>query len=498
MIRSATSTSATSGVVRPAMLALAGIALAGTAFLGITLPLSLWRQPRIVWTDRPLASVLGADLDGALRFALPVLCAFLLYGVSLVLARRLSGLAPRIVVLAITALLAVALLPMNPLGAHDVYHNVASARALWLYGDNPLIFPPDAYPNDPFFRFVPAWQTTPSVYGPLWYLVAGLPLPLAGGDLWSNVLGQKALTAALLVCATLFVMLIAARISSEYAVAAGVLVGWNPLLQFETAGNAHNDVLMVLFVLCALYALCRGWWVAVFPLLALSIASKYVFAVFCPLVLVWMLTRPEVPRRDVLLSLLAGGLVSVLLFAPFLAGTDLYQDLLRESAFPSFSPSAFLHAIAARWLGIDSLSAFALVKLLLLVPFAAGYGSVLLRVRRRPTLRSLIDGWFWSVALILLCVSGWFGPWYAVLLVPFGAILADRRPAVVSVVFSLSAMLMYVPYFWLLGIDPILLNGITAGVAFLPPVLVALHGHVPFRIPRYPGRNLRTEQVKAP
>jgi hypothetical protein len=456
------------------LLTAAGVALIGTVLLGLSLPLAIWRYPWIVRTDRPLATVLGLDIAGALRFAVPVLSAFLLYAVAVRFARGMAGSRARFLVLGVTCALSLALLPMNPLGAHDVYHNVADARALWLYGDNPLVLPPDAFPNDPFHAHVPAWRTTPSLYGPLWYLIAGLPLPFAGDALWPNVVGQKLLTATLLLLLTLATMLLAERVRPGSAIRAGVLVGWNPLLQFETAGNAHNGVLMVLFGMAALLAAGRRWWPAVFPLLALSVASKYVFVVFGPVILTWMLSRRDVPRRWIVTSLLASALLGLALLLPFLGGMNMIANLLRETGFPSFSPSAFLHAALVRGFGLESLPAFTLVKLVLLILFGIGYAHVVRHVRRGSSLAALVTACFWSVGLLLVCVSAWFGPWYAALLMPLGAALTGGRPALAAAVFSASAMLMYIPYFWLLSVDPVILHGVTAGIAFVPAAVVLL------------------------
>jgi hypothetical protein len=53
-------------------------------------------------------------------------------------------------------------------------------------------------------------------------------------------------------------------------------------------------------------------------------------------------------------------------------------------------------------------------------------------------------------------------------------LLPGSRPALIAVIFSATAMLMYVPYFWLLYGDGVVLQAATAGTAFLLPVLVAL------------------------
>lgn len=455
-------------------LALTGLALELVLLLGFLRPLSIWRHPGIVRTSRPLATVLGTDVGGALRFAVPVVAAFVAFAIAVRLAHGAAGRAATALVLLASVVFSLTLLPTNPLGAHDVYHNVADARTLWIYGDNPLLLPPSTYyPDDAFAQYVPAWRSTPSLYGPLWYLVAGTPLPAAGDALWPNVIGQKALTAAFLLTTTALTMAVAARVCPGQAAAAGVAVGWNPLLQFETAGNAHNDVVMICFTLAALYAVTRRWWVAVFPLLALAITSKYVVILLGPVLLVW-LWRRNVPRRQLALSLALGVLLGVALQAPFAAGTATLRGIGREGGFLAASPQAVLHTLL--WLRVhgNGLALAPVVKLIMLPVYAAVYAVLLRRVARDGGAATLVRAGFWSMFWLLVLVGGWFGPWYVMLLAPLGALLPGSRPALVAAVFSASAMLMYVPSFWLTHAGMLRYQAATAGTAFLLPVLAAV------------------------
>lgn len=440
---------------------------------GFLWPLAIWRLPRIVATDHPLATAFGLDLAGAMRFAVPVLLAFAAFAIGVRCAHRIGGRAAVAVVLGGTVVFSLTLLPINPVGSHDVYHNIADARTLWIYGDNPTIVPPAVYEDDPFFDRVPAWKATPSVYGPVWYALSGLPLPFAGDRLWANVIGQKLLTAAFLLFTAALAMATAARIHPGSAVAAGVLVGWNPLLQFETAGNAHNSVVMACFAVAALYALTRRWWTAVFPLLALAVASNYVFALLCPLVLIWMVRREHVPRLQVTLSLVLGLLVGAALYLPFYAGTDSLNAFLREAGYVSASPGAALHSLLWWWLRWNGNDVLRIVKLILLPPYVIAYAVLLQRAARDARVAGLVQTGFAAVFLLLVLGAMWFGPWYVMFVAPLGALLPGRAPALITVAFSASAMLMYVPWFWLQHGDPVLLQTASATTAFLLPMLIA-------------------------
>jgi hypothetical protein len=97
----------------------------------------------------------------------------------------------------------------------------------------------------------------PSAYGPLWYLASGIPTALAGDGLISNLVAQKSLVAAFFLGTVLLVAAAARVVAPDRAVFAAVLVGWCPLLLWESAGNGHNDSLMALFLTAAFVAAAR-------------------------------------------------------------------------------------------------------------------------------------------------------------------------------------------------------------------------------------------------
>src|SRR5262249_51870319 len=158
------------------------------------------------------ADALGTDWNGAWRFIVPVVVASLLYGAAVLLARGLRGRRAMAAVLGVGALFAALFIPINPVGAQDIYHNIFDGRILWKYGDNPNSVPPPAFPDDPLFPTVVAWSEFASVYGPVWYTVSGLPYAFGGDDLRNSIYGHKALTAAFLLGTALLAGLTAERI----------------------------------------------------------------------------------------------------------------------------------------------------------------------------------------------------------------------------------------------------------------------------------------------
>lgn len=454
--------------------AVARLALAGTALLAVLIvtlvaPLSIPANPRVLFEPDPLVTILGDGWFGALRFILPVLAVLAVYVVALRCAGRASGRTATIVVLVVSALLLLALLPLNTVTAGDALHNVSDARTFWWHAQDPAIHPPTAFPHDTFLANVPAWRSTPSAYGPVWYAISGLPLPFAGDGVWANLIGQKLIVSAFLFGSVLLTMKLAERAGAN-PIVAGIFVGWNPLLLWEAAGNGHNDAVTVFFAVAALLAASRRRsWPAVFPLLALAIASKPVLVILGPPLLVWMLRQPCASRRRIALSLLLGAVALVACYAPLWEGSDTIVSLSRESQHVSSSPGALVHTLiweATGWNGIRILD---LLRLVVVPLFLALYGALLWRLRGSD-LRALLAACFWTIFLLLTLLLLWFMPWYLTWLVPLAAPLALRQRAI-AVAFCAGALLLYAPHMWLLSAQPVLLDAAVAAVGFLPPLI---------------------------
>ncbi len=454
-----------------AALLAAGLALETVLLAGLVLPFGLWRFPGVIAADRPLRVALGEDAGGALRFAVAVLAAFALYAAACRVALALHGRRAAAVAFGGCLLFALTLTAANPVSSHDVYHNVSDARTVWLYRDNPTVLPPGAYPDDPIAEQVPAWRSTPSIYGPVWYAGSGVVLWLAGDGLRANVIGHKLLTAAFLLATVALAMAIAGRLRPGAAVAGGVLAGWNPLLLWETAGNAHNDIVMVCFALVAVYALVRGWWRAVFPLLAVAVATKYTVLVLGPILLLWLLRR-RAPRGRVAQSLALGGATLLALHLPFLTGADTLAALAREAGYAAYTPAALAQTLLWWVTRVDGTLLWHLIRPLQLVALLAIYTVLLRRLWRAEAGcdHAPVRTACWATFALLVAACGWFGPWYVVWLAPLAALLPGSRPAWVAVVFSATAMLMYVPMSWLSAAHPVIVQSAAVATAFVPPL----------------------------
>ena len=109
----------------------------------------------------------------------------------------------------------------------------------------------------------------------------------------------------------------------EKALGGVLLLGWNPVLLFETWGNGHNDMAMTFWFLLAF------WWISRqhYTLAVLSLLSgalmKFIPVLLIPAVVV--IAWHDLHKTGLRLAFLAktamlGGLLAVLLYAPFWNG----------------------------------------------------------------------------------------------------------------------------------------------------------------------------------
>jgi len=235
-----------------------------------------------------------------------------------------------------------------------------------------------------------------------------------------------------------------------------LLVLWNPLLLFETAGNGHNDVAMVFFVLLALVLEQRERHLAAVLALTASVLFKFVSLLLLPpLVLYIALNFGSKTRRELIQALgLSGALVAAGYF-PVWDGFATLHALREQAGMMANSPAAVMAQLLES--RVAAADAKVMTKWFMTLAFGAVYCAALVRpalefrrnhfeihLRFAGSFIGLVEVLF-DVVFLYLLFAFWFQTWYLIWLVPIAAILADRRRAAVAVMFSLTAALMCVP-----------------------------------------------------
>jgi hypothetical protein len=222
--------------------------LVGYIAIGLIFPLSPY------FNRAPLADIFDftPSLGAGLAYVALIGTLFLLYWLAYRHVRRQP--IPLVVILSVAAVFCVPLVAAFPYNSTDVYRYFIRARVLVVHGQSPFVAPPTAFPADPFLPLAGEWAAATSPYGPLWELVAAGITLIRPQNLLVALVLFKTMAAALnlAIGGLVWAGLRGAPSPAEWG-ARALLWAWNPALLLISAVNAHNDALM-------LFWLVLGWW----------------------------------------------------------------------------------------------------------------------------------------------------------------------------------------------------------------------------------------------
>jgi 4-amino-4-deoxy-L-arabinose transferase-like glycosyltransferase len=468
------------------------IAVAGFASLLIYLAF-VYAFPMSAWWSHPqlaieMGRVTGYSLFAAFGYVAAILSLFLFQFVALLAARRLGGqegasrqrTIGHISLIAFPLLFTLVMIWMQPITTTDLYGYVARGYLYAHLHQNPMITPAQFLPGNILV------DRPAAPYGPVWLLIAGAVSLVAGENLLLTMLLFKVIAAVGLFATILVVDTLAKRLYPARRLTIFVMVAWSPLLLFETIGNGHNDILMMLCVLGAFALTLHGRLRLAFALLVLSALVKYFSVVFIPLWLVFVLYRHALAQRRVAsppdasgeISTGVRGLVgSVQAVAASLVDFDRRKVLALFASFTVIGAGMVALCYAPFWVGIRTFTGLgqqlrplyyngslvqfiaaplelfvapseypALDKTVRMVFYLAFFIYAFVQARalwlrgRDVALQDVITASAKVTFAGLILITFWFQPWYVVWLLPLAALATEtyvRRQAAILAVGSL-------------------------------------------------------------
>lgn len=402
-------------------------ALAAASFIIYALAF-VWHYSLFEWWSIPqetIAKISRHDPLAAAAYVIAVAALFLLYALACRLARgEHRAAAWRVVIVGALAFNAMLLL-LYPVDAADIFDNIVHGRMTALYGGNPFYQSAVDLPQDKFFGYA-AWDYYPSAYGPGWELLAAGAAKVAGDNVSANVLTFKLVSVLAFVGAAALIALTLRKHAPERALYGTVLFAWNPLALYITAGNGHNDAVMVLFIAVAFYLLVSKRFTSASIALTIGATIKFIPALLLPIVLIagFKSARGWRARSFFLFVTLAACAVIVIgLYAPFWHGGDIL-GVERRSDLLTTSLPTLIDITLEPGLG-KSISGFVTIRI----------AAVLLMTWTIRELRKLwrrdisLDALAYAGTSILLCyllvACLWFQPWYAIWPIALAALLPD-------------------------------------------------------------------------
>lgn len=310
---------------------------------------------------------------------------------------------------------AVTLVGLMPFSA-DLFTYLSQAHALTDLHINPLVEAPLSRGIDAVLAaYGTNYLSQPSAYGPAWLLLS------TGGtwgayDIGWGVLYLKGLCLAAFFGCIWSLDKLLRNIKPDAAVVGLYLFAWNPLVLLMAVGDAHNDVVMMLGVLLALWLLLQDRWVLAFMVLTLSLLVKYVSIIF--VIPFALYTWQVVPRRERVSTLLRASLataaVLLLVSLPLLAFgegrglSDLWiVSLVLRFMQPSNWPQGYREI--ATWVLVAGAGLFLASYGILLWRFVAGRSRA-----SRPDLARLLDLGFYISLLAFVLGAARAQPWHLI------------------------------------------------------------------------------------
>lgn len=319
----------------------------------------------------------------------------------------------------------------------DVFDYTNANRVTFLHQADPWVYPADNFGDDQEIWYG-SWTDRGSVYPPLNFVSNVLVYLLFGYEIIPSVIGFK-LLATLLFGLIIFILHVLASVSANrlYSVAA------NPLLLIEFVGNAHNDLLMGLFLLLAVLALNMDKSIQAGILFGLAILSKISVVLLVPIAGLHLLLQKEF-KKLLSFSVVCGvisliGFLSLGSSLPFLIDNILDQMSIYQKSLASALRLLGLHLFGSDQIGwannfqrLITLPVFSILSLWAFFSYRQ---------------KSLNDAFVATMMLYLIIQSAMFQPWYLAWFMVLLPLVQSARLLRVGLVFCLTALISYPVYY---------------------------------------------------
>jgi len=314
---------------------------------------------------------------------------------------------------------------MAPFDAADIYDNIMHGRITGIYNANPFRQVIADYPHDPFYRYA-AWKQSQSAYGPLWEMLASLTARLSGDGIISNVIAFKFLPGLFHLASMGIVYVFLKNKAPDKALSGVLLLGWNPVLLYETWGNGHNDMAMTFWFLLVIWLISKRHFTLAALSLLLGALIKFIPMLLIPVV--GMIAWREIKNAGQRLLFFAktaiiGSLLTGLLYFPFWDGYGTLDIGRRMQLFTTSIPSVLYKALkpVSGTQPAGQIVSLASLGLLLLFVLHQSLSS-----SKSDPEEETLQKTFNILTFYLLVVCLWFHQWYGLWLITLSPLLSKR------------------------------------------------------------------------
>jgi hypothetical protein len=236
------------------------------------------------------------------------------------------------------------------------------------------------------------------------------------------------------------------RTQPQHALSGALLLGWNPVLLYETWGNGHNDIAMMFWILLAALWIGQKHYTLATLSLAAGTLIKFIPVLLIPAaILIGYLSLENIKSRIwfIVKTSLAGAFLIAIAYIPFWDGMATFSLTRRMQMFTTSIP-AVMYKVLEPTLGwseaarLISLCALGLLAIFTLIQT--------LRAQKQEPTRGFLQTAFNILAFYLLVTCLWFQQWYGIWLISLAPLLPvpSRRFALFFGFWIMSKQLLFV------------------------------------------------------
>lgn len=339
--------------------------------------------------------------------------------------------------------------------SQDMFLYGLYGRLVTVYHVNPYTASLSFYTHDILRQGVSGGVASNGLPGPVWMDISIVIALLSGANAAHVIIGFRALGLAAHVANAVLIWLILAKQKPELRVSATILYAWNPLVLLLAANGMHLDIVLILFILLAIFTFQRKSFMLGWVFLIMAALINLLALLLLPLFLRLMAKEARGRRPGTRLLWWSGiigitALVVILAYLPYWQGwgmtgilTNVRQVFLQDNAVNSLDAALRglpIHLPAALlWLAMPH-------HWTLLAAITVGC-LLLLGIWLTDTLHLAIvfSSWIWLVLLALLPV---YWPWYALLPLALALCATSRRTLLLAILLALGALLSLYALLW--------------------------------------------------
>lgn len=305
---------------------------------------------------------------------------------------------------------------IKPLDSYDINVYINQSRKFSHFKKNPYLQNIDIFKNDDWKNAsLDQWSIKSSVYGPAFIYFGSI----------INTISCKNFTTAFYLYKISFLiihLLLIILIYKSFGTKGAFLYSWNPLINFQIINNAHNDILIVFFlVLSLIFINNKTKLINLFGSLAaliLSFLIKYTTIYFLPLYLIFLFQKTKEKIKFTFIVLIVFILSYIIFILPFgfwniFVATKSYIGLPKIFASPCITIMVAIFFLFN--LTNNLISAFLSARYFCLFIFFITYLFLAKKlICKKISFNKFISVLLWVNILFYALSANWLMPWYFV------------------------------------------------------------------------------------